>query len=87
MAAESYYVITFSSTHAALAFERFALEAGINVQIIPVPRQISSSCGLAGRISKSDFDKVQKLCHQKHIKFENVFKISGKKSIKPVKII
>ena len=38
---------TFKTTSAALMFERTCRGAGINARIAPVPRKLSSSCGLA----------------------------------------
>jgi hypothetical protein len=38
---------TFKTTSAALLFERACREAGLDVRVIPVPRKLSSSCGLA----------------------------------------
>jgi hypothetical protein len=36
---------TFRSSHAALAAERRLLDAGLPVELIPVPRQVHSDCG------------------------------------------
>jgi hypothetical protein len=38
---------TFATTSMALLFERACRKAGINARIAPVPRKLSSSCGLA----------------------------------------
>ncbi|MCE5201274.1 MAG: DUF3343 domain-containing protein [Synergistaceae bacterium] len=38
---------TFDTTHMALFFEKSCRSAGLDVRIIPVPRQLSASCGLA----------------------------------------
>jgi hypothetical protein len=38
-------IVTFPSSHAALAAERALLGAGLPVELIPVPRQIRSDCG------------------------------------------
>ena len=38
---------TFKTTSAALMFERTYRNAGISARIAPVPRKLSSSCGLA----------------------------------------
>jgi hypothetical protein len=40
-------LLTFATSHAALAAERDLLEAGLAVELIPVPRQIHSDCGFA----------------------------------------
>ncbi|MDR1874250.1 MAG: DUF3343 domain-containing protein [Synergistaceae bacterium] len=38
---------TFKTTSMALLFERACREKGIQARITPVPRRLSSSCGLA----------------------------------------
>lgn len=40
-------IITFRTTTQAMKMERCAREAGISGRLIPVPRQISSGCGMA----------------------------------------
>ncbi len=45
---EQYYLYTFSSTHAAIQTEKLLASAG--ARIMPVPRFISASCGIAIRI-------------------------------------
>ena len=40
-------IATFDTTHMALFFEKTCRSLGIKVKIIPVPRELSSSCGLA----------------------------------------
>lgn len=40
-------VITFPTTTAAMAFESKAQAAGVPGRLIPVPREISASCGMA----------------------------------------
>lgn len=42
------YVITFESTHAAMAAE--ASLGAVSSSMIPTPRQISASCGMALRV-------------------------------------
>ena len=40
-------VVAFNTTTAAISMEKGCKEAGLEGRLIPVPRQISSSCGLA----------------------------------------
>jgi hypothetical protein len=46
-----YFMITFPSVHHALRFESRMKETGISFQLVPVPREISSSCGVAARVN------------------------------------
>ena len=58
MFAEKYCLIAFKSTHHALAAEK-ALESGLIEQVvIPTPKQISASCGLALKIYINDYPQA-----------------------------
>ena len=52
---DKYYVATFYSTSQALRFEKSMLQQALSVKMIPVPRIISSSCGLAARFTEADW--------------------------------
>lgn len=41
------YVMTFESSHQAMAAEKALLLAGQKLSIIPTPREISSECGFS----------------------------------------
>lgn len=58
---------TFDTTHMALYFEKACRSSGLNVRIIPVPRQISASCGLACSYPCEDADKVKNIAQEKAI--------------------
>jgi hypothetical protein len=70
-------IFTFYSTHLALKFERELKSSEINVKITPVPRQISSSCGLSGRINAQNLEKVKADCTEKEIEYEDIYQING----------
>lgn len=75
--------ITFPSTHLALRWETLAKKENLEVKIIPVPRQISSSCGLAGKFSCEKLEQVLNLCTGKNIDFENIYQFPAEKNGKP----
>ena len=41
------YLLTFFSTSGAMAVEKYCKQNGITGRLLPVPREISASCGLA----------------------------------------
>jgi hypothetical protein len=55
---ESYYVALFDSTSAALLAEKLLKKKGIPFKIIPVPRHISSDCGVCIRFFSVEKEKV-----------------------------
>ena len=56
---EEYYLYTFESTHAAIATDKLLKPAGSVV--MPVPRFISSSCGISVRITVDKREEAERL--------------------------
>ncbi|MGP1437801.1 MAG: DUF3343 domain-containing protein [Treponema sp.] len=74
------YVITFHTHYEALVckrnFEKQEFKDGgvLTIKLIPVPRELSSSCGTALRIEVADSFDVGKFNDVEH---DEVFKLSG----------
>ena len=51
-------LVLFQSTHDVIKAERTCLAAKIPVQVIPVPRSISSECGMALEINERAKEKA-----------------------------
>lgn len=60
---EEYYLYTFESTHAAIATEKILKAVGAIV--MPVPRFISSSCGISVRIAPENHEEAESLFAEK----------------------
>lgn len=58
---------TFDVTSMALMFEKQCRSAGLDVRIIPVPRQISASCGLACSYPCDRENEIMRLCGKNKI--------------------
>lgn len=54
-------IATFDTTHMAILFEKTCKKDGLSVKIVPVPRNISASCGLACRFRIEDERRVREL--------------------------
>lgn len=50
----SRYILTFYSTSGAIAVEKYCKKHDIAGRLIPVPRQISASCGLSWAVPYED---------------------------------
>jgi hypothetical protein len=61
----SYGVVLFHSTSGALMAEKLLKKARIAYKIIPVPRHLSSDCGVCLRFSKQDDALVKKTLAEK----------------------
>jgi len=53
-------VVLFHTTTSALRSEKILRKAGLNVKLIPTPRELSSDCGMALRFELSDREEVEK---------------------------
>ena len=74
-----YCVVTFHVTQHALIFEKTIKEAGETVKLMPVPRQVSSSCGTAARIPCEKKEDILNICKEKDLPIEGFYKIEHKK--------
>ena len=79
---EDYYVATFHSVSQALRFEKLLLSQGVTIKLIPVPRVLSSSCGIAARFGEDVFPKITDLAHNGPAELEGVYRFThhGKKA-------
>ena len=57
----TYGVVLVHTTSAAIRSEKILLQAGLNVKLIPTPRQFSSDCGIAVRFDWEDAEHVRAL--------------------------
>ena len=58
---------TFDTTHMALFFEKACRAEGLSVKIVPVPRQISASCGLACSYPCGELELIKNIVGDKEI--------------------
>lgn len=74
---EKHYIITFNSTHHALTFEKASKENNIKAIIMPVPRNIASSCGLALKFSQEYFVELIRLVKDKELNYADIYRIEN----------
>lgn len=63
-------VLTFHSTTDAMAMEHYCSENGVAGRLIPVPRLISASCGMAWIAPAERKEEVILACENAKIKYE-----------------
>lgn len=71
--AKQFLIITFSSTHHALKAEKILKKADIPAKVIPVPRDISSDCGVALRFEKQFEDDVKTELNVENIEIAGIY--------------
>lgn len=71
----NYRIITFHTTSAAMAMEKYCNENAIKGRLIPVPRQLSAGCGLAWRMEPADYEVSVKEIEKSGIEMEQSVEI------------
>ena len=80
--ADEIRIITFPSVWHAFRAEKILKAAGVPCDLIPVPRELSSSCqGLAAKITDSVLDKALELLGKHLGIFSDKLEVSGKVDI------
>lgn len=74
-----YCVVTFDITQHALIFEDFMREKGLEVKLMPVPRQVSSSCGTAAKVDCHMKDQILEWCKEEDLILDEFHKIKNVK--------
>jgi hypothetical protein len=65
-------VILVYSTSYAIRAEKILHQAGIASKLIPVPRHLSSNCGVCLRVERSDKEAAQKALEAAKMEIEGV---------------
>ena len=70
-----YAVILVYSTSHAMRIERILIAANIKCKLIPVPRQLSSDCGVCVRFYQVDKEKVIQKVAETQVEIQGIFDI------------
>ena len=70
-----YSVVLFHSITGALQAEKRLKGKGIATKLIPVPRQLSSDCGVCLRFRSEDEPEVKKALQEERIDIQGIYPI------------
>ncbi len=70
-----YGVVLLPSTAAALRSEKILLEANVQIRLIPVPRELSSNCGIAVRFAWGEREAVEAALAQARVDYEAIHRL------------
>ena len=70
-----YGVVLLPSTSAALRSEKVLQRAGLEVKLIPVPREISSNCGIAVRFAWSEREQVEAALGAANVEIDSIHRL------------
>lgn len=76
---EIYCVVTFDITQHALIFEKLLKENKLGVKLMPVPRELSSSCGSAAYVSCDEKEKILDVCKAEEIPIDQFHELEVEK--------
>lgn len=65
-------VVLFHSTSSAIRTESLARQTGIEVKLIPVPRHLSSDCGVCLRFAAGDVDRILQVLESGRVEYDSI---------------
>ncbi len=71
-----YSVVLFYSTSAAFRLEGAAKMSGLDIKLIPVPRHLSSDCGICLRFRSYDRKVIEEILNKNKIEYEDIHDLS-----------
>lgn len=58
---KEYRFVIFQSTNSVMKAEKLLIKAGLSVKLIPVPRNLSSDCGICIQFEISNIEKIRQI--------------------------
>lgn len=89
MTRQSYFLIAFDGTHAALEAEAFFKKMKANVRLIPLPSVIAAGCGFSIKVPISEEPSIKPLLKQPlfaQAKFYKIIKENNQTNIEIWKV-
>lgn len=75
MIVESYAVVLVYSTSHAMRIEKLLKERKVDSKLIPVPRQISSDCGVCLRIARTQIEAARTVILAARIEIQGILNL------------
>jgi hypothetical protein len=68
-------VVLFYSISSALHAEKLLKKEGITTKLIPVPRQLSSDCGICLRFEQPEETRVKAILEEKEVEIQGIYPV------------
>lgn len=68
-------IITFYTTYDSLKAEEVLKEAGLKINVRPIPREISSDCGLGIGGEVEDREKIIEALNRFQVEYDNIYEL------------
>ncbi len=79
MVREDDLVAIFHSIHRVMKAEKVLKQAGAEILLIPVPRQLTSDCGLAIRYAPAERERVEEILRREGLQPAELYSRTGQK--------
>ena len=66
-------IIIFKTTTSSIRSEKVVKKAGLDVKLIPTPREFSTDCGISLLFSLEDKEKVISILNEKKIEISDIY--------------
>lgn len=67
------HIVTFHTISEALRFERELKAKNLKVELRPVPRKLSSSCGNCAFIDSNELEEVKSIMQEKDLEYDEIY--------------
>lgn len=72
---DNYSIVIFYSTSAAIRAESLAQKVNLKVKLIPVPRNLSSDCGICLQFNNEDKQSIKEILVERKIEYDDIYEI------------
>jgi len=72
---EEQAVILVQGTNHAIRAEKLLQRAGISCKLIPVPRHLSSDCGVCVRVERADREAASQALEEARLAVEGIYEV------------
>jgi hypothetical protein len=66
------FILVYSTSH-AIRIEKLLKESGLSCKLVPVPRRLSSDCGVCVRIDQQDLESAKKIVENVQVEIEDIY--------------
>ncbi len=67
--------VTFHTTAASMAMEKYCAEAGVEGRLMPVPRALTADCGIAWCCAPESREAVEALLQKQALEYEGIHEL------------
>ena len=75
------HLVVFESVHQAIRAEQILLKAGLRVELLPTPREISASCGQSLSFPADALESLQEMLEREKIVFRGIYSANAEQRV------